>query len=515
MQQSITTSLQEMGANYANTTLSSLNDAVVDIIGVDVLWFRAKPDKANQDVIFQNYTLYGVEDCPLKIKAIYSDNNYDDAAITFQIMGLSYAVPLSLELSLNRWKEATGNDGTIPQEKDIVFIPISRKLMQVTSMTPVKKLGAQLTSWKVNLSIYTPTRSRIVGENLKESIINTTTNLDERFGKEIKETIADIIDDNQLSLYTSTNVDKNKEIPPTVTEESGMFDIRTIVMEDLIVDGHTFARNFYDLSKANGIAVKYKKTDSFTRSDSRCLSCWVCPIDSNQESVIRNIKGDVTIDLIDGDKDFAYINTSIGSKFKVGDNVVFKRGKIILPGKVVDKDRIQVNRQQVKKLSRTNEKWYEMTGFVVTFDNMINLMSSENFEININDRNVISIRTNTSSVVITLENELTPYSWYGIYINLLGDTFGIDIYKSNGKLERIESRRDIKNLIYDSVNCGDLFINGSSSYLTNIRFYNVSNIDIDKQILDLVSYNARNDSHAIVNDSADTYINKPYLGKQR
>ena len=221
MQQSITTSLQEMGANYANTTLSSLNDAVVDIIGVDVLWFRAKPDKANQDVIFQNYTLYGVEDCPLKIKAIYSDNNYDDAAITFQIMGLSYAVPLSLELSLNRWKEATGNDGTIPQEKDIVFIPISRKLMQVTSMTPVKKLGAQLTSWKVNLSIYTPTRSRIVGENLKESIINTTTNLDERFGKEIKETIADIIDDNQLSLYTSTNVDKNKEIPPTVTEESG------------------------------------------------------------------------------------------------------------------------------------------------------------------------------------------------------------------------------------------------------------------------------------------------------
>jgi hypothetical protein len=114
-----------------------------------------------------------------------------------------------------------------------------------------------------------------------------------------------------------------------------------------------------------------------------------------------------------------------------------------------------------------------------------------------------------------LENELTPYSWYGIYINLLGDTFGIDIYKANDKLERVESRRDIKNLIYDSVNCGELFINGSASYLTNIRFYDVSNIDIDKQILDLVSYNARNDSHAIVNDSADTYINKPYLGKQR
>ena len=75
MQQSTTTSLQEMGANYANTTLSSLNDAVVDIIGVDVLWFRAKPDKANQDVIFQNYTLYGVEDCPLKIKAIYSERS--------------------------------------------------------------------------------------------------------------------------------------------------------------------------------------------------------------------------------------------------------------------------------------------------------------------------------------------------------------------------------------------------------------------------------------------------------
>ena len=140
-------SIQEMAAEFANGFLASLNAMVSETVGVDVIWFRATPDKRSQDVIFQSYTLYGVEDCPLTFKAVYTDNNYDDAAITFNIMGLEYAVPLTLEIAVNTWYEATNYDGTLPQRGDIVFIPISRKLMEVVSMTPVKKIGAQLTSF--------------------------------------------------------------------------------------------------------------------------------------------------------------------------------------------------------------------------------------------------------------------------------------------------------------------------------------------------------------------------------
>jgi hypothetical protein len=153
------------------------------------------------------YTLYGVEDCPLSFKAMYADNSYDDAAITYNIMGINFNVPMTIDIALETWKTATGDDGTIPQKGDIVFIPMTRKLMEVVSMQPVKQLGGQLTSYKVNLSIYTPTRNRIVGEQLKESIKENTTNLMERFGEDIHTNVEDIVDDNQLSLFDSTSTE--------------------------------------------------------------------------------------------------------------------------------------------------------------------------------------------------------------------------------------------------------------------------------------------------------------------
>ena len=66
-------SIQEAAVQFANTILGQLNSAAAEAGGVDVLWFRLQPDHRSQDVIFQSYTLYGVEDCPLKPKAIGSN----------------------------------------------------------------------------------------------------------------------------------------------------------------------------------------------------------------------------------------------------------------------------------------------------------------------------------------------------------------------------------------------------------------------------------------------------------
>ena len=205
-------SLQEAAIQYAKSMALNINAAAAEVAGVEVMWFRAKPDKRSQDVIFQSYTLYGVEDCPLRFKAMYSDTGYDDAAITYNIMGLEYAIPLTLEIALKTWTTATEEDGSLPQRGDVVFIPLSNKLVEVVSMTPVKAIGAQITSYKVNCSIYKPTRSRLVGENLKESIAANTENLYSRFGEDIKNVIDNVVDDKQLSMFNSTSKDKYKEV---------------------------------------------------------------------------------------------------------------------------------------------------------------------------------------------------------------------------------------------------------------------------------------------------------------
>ena len=81
-------------------------------------------------------------------------------------------------------------------------------------MTPVKAIGAQITSYKVNCSIYKPTRSRLVGENLKESIETNTENLYSRFGEDIKnEDITASFENGVLSI----KVPKKQEEPKPET----------------------------------------------------------------------------------------------------------------------------------------------------------------------------------------------------------------------------------------------------------------------------------------------------------
>ena len=504
-------SIQESARQFVNDILGNLNQAAAEMAGVDVMWFRLKPDKRSQDVIFQSYTLYGVEDCPLQFRAIYSDQSYDDAAITYNIMGINFAIPMTLDIAVDSWKQATNNDGTIPQKGDIVFIPLSRKLMEVVSMQPVKTLGAQLTSYKVNLSIYTPTRNRIVGENLKESIEESTTNLMDRFKEEIHTDVKDIIDDNQLSIYTSTSQDKHKKVTPTKSDDSIMYKIDSIVSYDLNVDGHTVARNYYNANVASKTLVEYKVKDKFTSDDSRCLSCWFNIRDSKL-NLTKNIKKEMIVSIEDGDY---FIDTSVGTKFKKNSNVVIKRGLIVIPGVVVNNNRIKVNGDLIAKLNKHNPGWNRMPGFTLDSDNVVNLIGSDNFNVSIKGGIMISISTKDEETLIQMPTQFKLEDWYGIVLNM-NDQFIVDIFTSvDGKLTNIIHIDDIENEIYDDIEVKKYYIKPSNAYITNIRLYNTSNTEIDKQLTDLVSYNIRNNSNAIINDSADTYLNKEYKGRQR
>lgn len=506
------TSMQEAAAKFANTILATLNQAATEVAGVDVLWFRATPDKNSQDVIFQSYTLYGVEDCPLQFKALYNDVSYDDAAITYNIMGISYAIPMTMDIAVNTWNTATGNDGTIPQQHDIVYIPMSRKLLEVTSMQPTKTIGAQLTTYKVNLEIYKPTRSRLLGENLKESIKQTTTNLDEKFGDEIDEALKDIVDDNQLSIYTSTSQDKHKNVAPTVTKDSGIFDIRTIVNENLVVDGHTVATSYYSLSGDSGIAVKYKVDGDFdTSTGNICYSCWFRPKDIPTNSILKNIKGDTTYS---EDASYGYLSLKLGTKFKKGTNVVFKRGKMIVPGYVISQNKIQINKEIAKSMSKMAPNWYTLPGFAVSNDNVINLINGGNFSIGIKAGNYISFNCDGNEQLVLLNSELKNAYWYGLVLNI-GEKLGVDIYSSDGGLNRVTSLRETQNSVMTNMDTDNFSLKQSYVDITNIRLYDVENNDIDKQITDLVSRNVKTNSHCIINDSADVYLNKPYIGRQR
>ena len=156
-----------------------------------------------------------------------------------------------------------------------------------------------------------------------------------------------------------------------------------------------------------------------------------------------------------------------------------------------------------------------MPGYAITSDSVIGLLNSDVFNISIKGLSMISISTSEDEALIPVTEEIKTDKWYGVIINF-GDNFSVDLYTTvDDKLTRISSVDNITNEIYESIEIENYYINSSNGNITNIRLYNSFNKEIDKQLTDLVSYNIRNDNNAIINDSADTYLNKEYKGRQR
>lgn len=500
-------SIQEMAAEFANGFLASLNSMVAETVGVDVIWFRATPDKRSQDVIFQTYTLYGVEDCPLTFKAVYTDNSYDDAAITFNIMGLEYSVPLTLEIAVNTWYEATNYDGTLPQRGDIVFIPISRKLMEVVSMTPVKKIGAQLTSFKVNLSIYKPTRSRIVGENLKESIKENTVNLDSRFGEDIDETFKNIVDDDQLSIFSTTSVDRAKENAVTRHYDSIIKDVNNIVENNINIDGHIVSRSYYDALNGSEYVVRYKRADSIRKADVRCLSCLV-RLRSLSDPAMTN----VTKMSLSGNM----LTVETRKKLDIGTEVIISRGAMSIVGTVTSKQPyvIELNKDAVAKLNTSSNSWYAIPGYTIEKVSNANILTGKGdteLSVDIKSGKIISLTIGDKETQFRLTTPMSYDKWYGVIINM-GEKLSIDVFEELEQLTNIIHLPDMRNKYWQDLSIKNYQLNISNCYITNIRLYDTENTEIDKQLMDLTTYNIPNSSHAIINDSTDIYLDKKFTG---
>lgn len=514
--------LQETAAKYANGELAKLNAQAARTAGVEAMWFRATPQARSTDVIFQTYTLHNVDQCPLNLYVLYTETNYDDAALTFGINGIEYKPTLTLEIPILIWKEATNNDGTIPQEKDIVFLPLTRKLWQVKSMTPVSAMGGQITSYKTMMETYRPEADRFVSGGLKEAIDNNTVNIDKLFGNRIEEEKEDIADDKQSSQFSSTERDKYKDLNPNkrtyCTIMDGTHRTKTL-MEDIEISGHLAGRSCYDMNVQGVRAVEYLNIyDPIEEGESRCLSLLVRPLNDKNA-----VTGKVSKIESDGqNRKYAFYKiTADSAKFNEGDSVVLSRGIISLYGCVNSIEgniiSICIPVKMIQKLEDSVNNWKEMSGYTITRSTPINLLSGESengdLDISIVGLKFISITLCGKEYSVKMKKELTEGKWYGIIINMQSE-LEVNIFETVPELGKtLCSTQRMQN--WEENIFTSYYLKSSPCNMTNIRLYDIANTEIDKQLEDLISYNIKNNSHAIINDSADIFIENKYYGEQR
>jgi hypothetical protein len=514
-----TTNIQELAMKYANTIASSINEGATSIAGVEVMWFRSIPQQRSTDVIFQTYTLHNVEACPKTLKVLYADTAYNDAELTYTIMGIDYKPGLTLEVDVNTWNKAMEFDGSQPQQRDIVYIPLTHKLWEVNTMTPIMSIASVTTSYKMSMKTYEPKADRLVNGELKEAIDANTVNIDKLFGKAIDDVKEDLTDKKQLSRFSSTVKDETKDLKKFPEKSDILFNKRAnyIFPKDIEVDGHIVAKSYYDMTNKRGIIVEYKDIDDFVAStDTRCYSAWI-----NIQRISE--KFNVTsISEIERDKRNVklLVKTTKDKNFNIGDIVLLKRNTIMLRGEIqsINDNGITINYgiTTIRKTDNVIENWKTLSGFTLSNDDGINLLSGDSdngeFSIDLYDEQLVTITINNKVSNVPLKSKLEIGKWYGIIINL-NTQANVNVFKSEDKLEKISETN--VNIVWNDNTYNRYFIKASNTYITNIRYYIEGETNINTQLTDLVSYNIKNNSKAIINDSADVYIENEYYGEQR
>ena len=475
------------------STTHALNNVVSDMYGVTVRWFRATPVDRSADVIFHEYTLHNVADCGFDINVMYNDTGYDDAALQYNMMGIQYQIPLTVDIAVANWEAATNNDGTLPQKRDIVYIPQSNKLYQVASMNPVKSIGAQITSYKCNLSIYKPERSVVVNDSLAETIDSYTNSIEKLFGDDIKSEINDIVADKQTSPYSSTHKDKYKVL----------YNTNCIIEDHLYSDGHLISKNYYKCTNiSHNTFVKYNH-DIDNITEGRMFSIIFRLHDNKTKNVKLSNKQSF--------KNYTTykINNTLDSQY-----VNINRGMINIFGEYIkSKNCIQIDNKQLESYNVDLEK----LGQFSINNNCYNILTGNN-----KDKTLLSIDLINNTIIIKINSKIYPIiidkqfeedKWYNLSINL-SKNGNIRIFDLTDNVKEIGfyefTLTNFKNLLID-----EYLINSSNIDLRKIRLYNTNINDIDKQLIDIISEYSTSESNLILVDNIDEYDDSEYYGSQR
>jgi len=521
---------------------NAINGVINQMLGYDFKWFRAVPQQRSKDVIFQEYTLYNVEECPLDVKAVIPAGQVPDSKYTFDLMGLEYEVPFELQIDKRYWESIAGF-GTAPQKKDIVYWPMANKLYQVESSYLFRGFMEQETAWKINLRKYMPEAARREGNALKDTIDIYTVSTEEIFGGQIQADVEKLVDDKQMSAMNGTSQDKYKKYDT---------ELKTI-SKSLSIYGTIVAQSFYDMQTPIWYdAITYNGSDIINSTTDRSVLAWISPrtIPSiHKEYDVTSITP--IISSMDPSLMYAYdpstfsaanyaitISSAINlSQIQINSNIVISRpGALNFYAKIVAiSDNpltfyCVINPFVLEDLLDIRTDWATQKGYKMMIKNPISILDGINdfgdhvLSVNVYANQYIAINyghaySNDDAYVVKLDDKLSDDEWYGIVVNI-GNTWGqYNVYV--WKKHDTDKNAKLQNIFYETlrlypedIGVNAYTINKSPSYLTNIRLFRAT-VEEERQANELLSYFSKDGDQLIIGDNADTIMKLPYITKQR
>ena len=142
------------GLDCALELQKQLSDSVICMFGIPVYYLRVTPNPESVDYTFKEWTLHNVVDIK-QIKLMIPDGQMPSSNPRLTDFDFDWEVDWETELSKSQFARAFG-DTAFPKQRDLVYIPLMKRLWEVNSAYDEKNEGLMWrpTTWKLALVKY-------------------------------------------------------------------------------------------------------------------------------------------------------------------------------------------------------------------------------------------------------------------------------------------------------------------------------------------------------------------------
>ena len=142
------------GLDCALELQKQLSDSVICMFGIPIYYLRVTPNTESVDYTFKEWTLHNVVDIK-QMKLMISDGQMPSSNPKLTDFDFDWEVDWETELSKSQFAKAFG-DTAFPKQRDIIYIPLMKRLWEVNSAYDEKNEGLlwRPTTWKLALVKY-------------------------------------------------------------------------------------------------------------------------------------------------------------------------------------------------------------------------------------------------------------------------------------------------------------------------------------------------------------------------
>ena len=253
------------------------------IFGHKAAYIRVTPQMRSLDVILKEYGIYESSKDYKCIKIMVPQNQFPDSKLNFNPFNIDYEEPFLVHID-KRYFEAFFGKGLMPQKRDIIYLPITNRLYEVSSSYPHKDFMFKDLYFIVSLIKYADKANVIKDDAILQEINQLSNSTEELFGIAVDNEIKKITNEQQFTVATRRSDKVRDYIDPNLQIE-----------ERDLLNYHTLISHYrYDLSASpidkSGITktmVDYLVPVSWGTDAERAFTCWF--LLKNPTTIVRSV----------------------------------------------------------------------------------------------------------------------------------------------------------------------------------------------------------------------------------